>query len=296
MTESVTVALARLIHTWIASRVESSAMSWVDDRTLVICESDRKSLFLAFRPGSSKSRQSRSVRDRIGTGGRRRPARTGWDPKGWSLDQLVRAYFVLMYPSGDIEAYVKTLDLMFSTGEVGELVALYQTLPLLPNPGAHVLRAAEGIRTNIKAVFCAMAHHNPFPAEQFNDDQWNQMVLKCLFIGVSLRPVLGLDERANASLMTMLVDFAHERRAAHRPIPAELWRCVGPFADDRAMDDLRLALKSNSAAEQQAAALALSISPHPQAKGVLAEMPDLARSIANGEFSWRTVAALEQAK
>jgi hypothetical protein len=144
-------------------------------------------------------------------------------------------------------------------------------------------------------VFCAVAHNNPFPSEQFNDDQWNQMVLKCLFIGVPLQPVIGLDERANAKLMSMLVDFAHERRAAHRTVPAELWRCVGPFADDRAIADLRIALTSESLAERQAAALALGLSPHPSAKSVLSEVPDLAAAIAAGELSWRTVAAAEQA-
>ena len=273
-----------LIRSWISSRVNPTALSWIDERAAVISSGDKKALFLAFGlvPRKvGKADLALSEVERFAA----EATRPGWNPVGWSLDQLVRTYFVLSHPAADIAAHVQTLDLMFSTGEVGELVALYQTLPLLPDPPAHVLRAAEGIRTNIKAVFCAVAHHNPYPSEHFNDDQWNQLVLKCLFIGVSLRPVIGIDERANASLMSMLVDFAHERRAAHRPIPAELWRCVGPYVDDRALGDLRSALTTGTSAERQAAALALSISPHPLAKGVLAEAPDLARSIAAGEFS-----------
>jgi hypothetical protein len=283
-----------LIRSWIASRVDDVAMAWINDRANAIATGDKKALFLAFglvprKVGKAELALTEAERNAA------EKFRPGWNPSGWSVDQLVRTFFVLTYPASDITAYVQTLDLMFSTGEVGELVALYQSLPLLPNPPAHVLRAAEGIRQNIKAVFCAVAHNNPFPAEQFSDDQWNQMILKCLFIEVSLRPVIGIDERANAKLMSMLVDFAHERRAAHRSIPAELWRCVGPCADERAIADLRIALTSGSPAERQAAALALSVSPHPTAKSVLAEVPDLARSIATGEFSWRTVAAVEQA-
>lgn len=282
-----------LIRSWIASRVDDAAMAWINDRANAIATGDKKALFLAFglvprKVGKAELALTEAERNAA------EKYRPGWNPSGWSVDQLVRTFFVATYPASDIAAYVQSLDLMFSTGEVGELVALYQSLPLLPNPAAHVMRAAEGIRQNIKAVFCAVAHNNPFPAEQFSDDQWNQMILKCLFIEVSLRPVIGIDERANAKLMSMLVDFAHERRAAHRSIPAELWRCVGPCADERAIGDLRIALTSDSPAERQAAALALSVSPHPTAKSVLAEAPDLARSIATGEFSWRTVSAVEQ--
>ena len=131
------------------------------------------------------------------------------------------------------------------------------------------MRCAEGIRTNIKSVFSAIAHQNPYPAEQLNDEQWNQLVLKCLFIDVPLDPLIGLDRRANAKLMTTLIDFAHERRAAHRPIPPDLWRCVGPFADERALDDLRLVLTTGSPVERQAAADALRRCPDPRAKQIL---------------------------
>ena len=292
MTEPV-AAIAALVRSWIASRVDAASLNWIDDRARAIASGDKKALFIAFglvprkvgKADLTLSELDRNAADSV---------RPGWTPSGWSLDQLVRTYFVLTFPAHGTAASIKTLDQMFSTGEVGELVALYQALPLLPDPSAHVLRAAEGIRNNIKAVFCAVAHNNPFPSEQFSDDQWNQLVLKCLFIGVSLRPVVGIDERANARLMSMLVDFAHERRAAHRPIPAELWRCVGPCADDRAISDLQLALTTGSQAERQAAAIALSMCPHPAARGVLASVPDLARSIAEGEFTWRAVVAAEQ--
>lgn len=286
--------LAALIHSWISTRVDSTALHWINDRIRQVATGDQKALFLAFglvprKVGKADLTLTESEQNAA------EEHRPGWRPVGWSIDQLVRTLFVLTYPATDSAGYRKTLDLMFATGEVGELVALYQALPLLPDQPAHALRAAEGIRNNIKAVFCAVAHHNPFPSEQLNEDQWNQLILKCLFIGVSLRNVIGVDERANSKLTAMLIDFAHERRAAHRSIPAELWRCVGPYADDRAMADLRIALTTGSPAERQAAALTLGVSPNPAAKAVLAEVPDLASAIAAGEFSWRTVAAAETA-
>ena len=55
-------------------------------------------------------------------------------------------------------------------------------------------------------------------------------MLKALFVDAALHPIVGLDARANPTLARMLLDFADERRAAGRPVPAELWRCTLPFA------------------------------------------------------------------
>ncbi|MBC8117641.1 MAG: EboA domain-containing protein [Candidatus Saccharimonas sp.] len=264
--------LTELLHSWIASRVEATALAWLDDRAAAIATGDKKTLFLGFgmvprKVGKPDVTLSDAEMAQAET------ARPGWNPRGWSLDQLARTFLVLSFPSEDAALYVQTLDQLFQAGEVGELVSLYQALPLLPNPASHVLRTAEGIRSNIKSVFCAIAHQNPYPAEQLNDEQWNQLVLKCLFIDVSLDPLIGIDRRANAKLMTTLIDFAHERRAAHRPIPPDLWRCVGPFADERALDDLRLVLTTGSPLEQQAAARALKSCPAPRAAEILREVP-----------------------
>jgi len=260
--------LTELLHSWLASRVEVAALTWLDDRASAIATGDRKALFLGFgmvprKVGKADMTLSDAELSQA------EAARPGWNPRGWSLDQLARTFLVLSFPSDDAEQFVQTLDQLFQAGEVGELVSLYQALPLLPHPASHVLRTAEGIRSNIKSVFCAIAHQNPYPADQLNDEQWNQLVLKCLFIEVPLDQLIGVDRRANAKLMTTLIDFAHERRAAHRPIPPDLWRCVGPFADERALDDLRLVLTTGSPEERQAAADALRRCPDPRAKQIL---------------------------
>ena len=263
-----TLQFEGLLREWIAARVDSSARAWLEERMVAIAMSDKKALFLGFgmvprRVGKAELALTDAELAQA------EAARPGWNPRGWSLDQLARTLFVLSFPSDDAALYVQTLDQLFQAGEVGELVALYQALPLLPNPASHTLRTAEGIRSNIKSVFCAIAHQNPYPAEQLNEEQWNQLVLKCLFIDVPLDRLIGIDRRANAKLMTTLIDFAHERRAAHRPIPPDLWRCVGPFADERALDDLQLVLTTGEPAELQAAADALRRCPDPRAKLIL---------------------------
>ncbi|HEY8611138.1 MAG TPA: EboA domain-containing protein, partial [Roseomonas sp.] len=122
------------------------------------------------------------------------------------------------------------------------------------------------------------------PTEHFDENAWNQMVLKALFIGSTLAPIQRLDCRANPTLMRMLCDYARERRAAGRPVSPELWRCVGRFADDAALEDLALALRSADMAEREAAALALAVCPVPQARTMLAGEPVLAAAIRTGRL------------
>jgi hypothetical protein len=47
-------------------------------------------------------------------------------------------------------------------------------------------------------------------------------VLKCVFAGVPLKAVDGLPERVDDELVRMMTDFAAERTAAGRDIPADL--------------------------------------------------------------------------
>ena len=216
-------------------------------------------------------------------------ARPGWDPREWSLDQAARIYLMLAAGS-DGATFSRQLDQLCATADVGELVAFYRGLPLYPDQPRHVLRAAEGVRTNMKAVFQAVAHRNPYPSEQLAEPAWNQMVLKALFIGVILDPIIGLDRRANPALARMLCDYAHERWAAGRPISPELWRCVGPHARGDMLADLRRVLEKGTDPERAAAALALSISPDPAASGLLWAYPELSVAVSNHKISWQAIA------
>ena len=146
----------------------------------------------------------------------------------------------------------------------------------------------------MQPIFEAVAHRNPYPRIEFDENAWNHMVLKALFIGSKLDPIQGLDERANAALMRMLCDYAHERWAAGRPVSPELWRCVGRFADDAALTDLGRVLETGGLAERQAAALALTDSASPRAKEFLARVPELARGAAAGKPGWTALSATAQ--
>jgi hypothetical protein len=214
-----------------------------------------------------------------------RDARSGWAPRGWSIDEAARI-LILLRSGGRGERFAERFRQLCRTGDVAEQIAFYRGLPLYPDPELLEEQAGEGTRTNMRAVFEAVAHRNPYPKEQFSENRWNHMVLKALFVGSLLHPIQGLDQRANPALMRMLCDYAHERWAAGRPVAPELWRCVGPFADAEALGDLQRVLASGGASEREAAALALAPCPDPGAKELLASAPDLASAIERRELSW----------
>lgn len=157
--------------------------------------------------------------------------RPGFDPHGLSSDQAARIALLLATHHGDDWAFAEQLDHLCRTAEINELIALYRGLPLYPGAALLVDRAREGVRSGMRPVFEAVAQRSPFPREMFDEDGWNQMVMKALFVGSELAPIQGLDARANPDLADRLVDYAHERWAAGRSVSPELWRCVAPFAD-----------------------------------------------------------------
>src|SRR5258705_3087930 len=235
---------AELLSSWVVARASPAAADWFLGQLerLKTSQSD-KDIYLALgyatrKLGKGDLELKAEERAAAST------ARPYGDPSDWSVDQAARIAFVLGGQARDGRAFKARLETLFNTADVWELIAFYRGLPLYPNPVEHVARAREGTRSAMQPIFEAVAHRNPFPMEQFDENAWNHMVLKALFIGTKLAPILGLDERANPRLARMLCDYAHERWAAQRPVSPELWRCVGPHADAAALEDLARVLSS----------------------------------------------------
>jgi len=212
----------------------------------------------------------------------------GWDPRGWSVTDAARILLLSGLPATG-KPFAERFRALCRTADVAELITLYRGLPLYPDPAALEEQVGEGLRSNMRGVFEAIAHDNPYPKAHFDDHRWNHMVLKALFIGSPLAPIQGLDERANPELARIMCDFAHERWAAGRPVPFEIWRCVGPFAEGQAIDDLARALASSEALERRAAALALAASPDRRAAQLLRDFPALAGDISDKRLTWATL-------
>ena len=299
--ETKNITASDLLYRWVSRQVNTEAINWLDEKRQLINNGAATRIFFTAFSAVPRYTAKNEIQPTLEELESAANACNNWFPANWTIDQAARTLLVLSLPSNDANKYLQTLSQVFAAADVRELVALYQALPLLPYPEQLCDRAAEGIRSNMTAVFNAVALENPYPAEYLDNLAWNQMVLKALFVGSPLHSIQRLDERANPELARMLVDYAHERWAAGRDVSPELWRCVGKFANSEILADLERVLTESHAQtdsngkgqqkliERTAAALACADCPLPQAQEILARYPELQSDIRSGRLTWKNV-------
>jgi hypothetical protein len=277
------------LHMLIQEMADEKALAWLEQQQEKLqAEGVSKQFYLSF---SMASRYFRKESLRLGEPHIQAAdqLRKGFQPGNWNLLQAARTYLLLLLPQQDKAACLATLDKLFETAEMDEQVALYGALPLLFHPEALVKRAREGVRTNMTTVFDAIALQNPYPADYLEQEAWNQMVLKAVFMQRPLYKIYGADERTNVELADMLIDFAHERWAAGRKVMPELWRFVGPYLDEQSLADIKKTVTQGDPLEKEACLLACSLSPSPAAKQLLHQYPDFRRQKGKEKESWQAI-------
>lgn len=215
----------------------------------------------------------------------------GFFVDGWPLDRLVRVWWLLQLPATDRKAYVQQITSLFLAAEMNELAALYSALPVLAWGEDWKMQASEGVRSNIGLVQDAIMLRNPYPAQYLSENAWNQLVMKALFTEKPVQLIIGLDARANAALAATLVDYAHERQAAGRPVNPMQWRMLTHQLEENYLPDIVRLLQSAINIEREAAALVCYHTAYAPAKALLQQVPGLSDEITAGTLSWDTVAA-----
>jgi hypothetical protein len=216
--------------------------------------------------------------------------RPGLDLGDWSVDQLARVALMAASHAGDDVSFASRFDGFCATAEINELIALCRGLSLYPGPALIEPRAREAVRSGMKPVFEAVAHRNPYPRETFEDEAWNQMVVKAFFMGSTLWPIQGLDDRANPGLARMLVGLAQERWAAQRPVSGEVWRCVAPHADGEGIAALTHGWTAGNDGERLAIALALRMAPQVRIDLPADELAHLQARLISEKINWPDLA------
>ncbi|GAA2453917.1 EboA domain-containing protein [Actinomadura vinacea] len=144
-------------------------------------------------------------------------------PPGWSVDDAARVTLLLALPCTGEPLAARLADL-YRFGDAHERRGVLRSLDAL---GAEVGHAAlpllhDALRSNDSRLVAAAL--GPYAAARLTGHAWRQAVLKCVFTGVPLALVAGLDERADAELARMMTDFARERTAAGRDVPPDVAR------------------------------------------------------------------------
>lgn len=147
----------------------------------------------------------------------------GLQPAGWAVMDAARAAVLLhlaeTWPADDFFAAAVAC---YEQGDAREQESWLKALPCFPGPERFLPYAYDACRTNIQPVFEAIACENPFPAQYYPALHFNQLVLRSLFLAVRLDRIVGRAARLNPELTRMASDYADERRAAGRAVPADL--------------------------------------------------------------------------
>jgi hypothetical protein len=212
-------AAIALLRQWLARAVPADALQWLDGEIAhQRAGVDERKLGIALGLAGRKlgREQLKLGADDIAAALQLRP---GWQPQTWSAVDAARVALWLATYNGDDAAFAARVDKLSATAEVTELVACLKGFAVFPAPAALYARAREGARSSIGAVFEAVACNNPYPRDHFDEAAWNQLVVKCVFVGAPIETIVGLIERRNPELLEMLRDLVAERSAAGRALP-----------------------------------------------------------------------------
>jgi hypothetical protein len=226
------------------ARLDAASRAWLDVRRSEIAGGLSDDRFAQWISLASRYAPRRDLEPDADERAAAAAALEGWNPERWTVLETVRIALLLARPDLAGSGCVRALGEVFRFADQGELCALYRAIALLPRGERFVARAAEGCRSNMGVVFEAVACDSPYPVRHFDDVAWNHLVMKALFIAAPLWRVFGVDERLTPELARMALDLVDERRSAGRPVPPELWMCLGEHAGDRGLASLERELSS----------------------------------------------------
>ena len=215
------MSLTDLLRSVIAARLDARPCEWLDSAVTAAASGDASSLSACTMAPKHLGRATLTLNAHEQRDLASAAPGVGFDK--WTVVDAARALLLMTLAGATAEdTFAATSTQWYELGDSGEQQSWLRTLPLLPHPEQFLALAIDSCRTNIVPLFESIACDNPYPERYFPTPQFNQVVLKAMFVGLPLARVVGLSRRHNAELTRMASDFADERRAAGRPVPPDL--------------------------------------------------------------------------
>ncbi len=269
-----------LLFNFLKEHLSDQELSWLKSKQIA----PSKEIALAFVLASRKIEKSTISSIQLW-----KSFDTSWNLDHLTKDAIARAYLLCLLAenSSDKKEYLKWMNDLFETAEVNEAIALIQFLSLSSIPEDLLSRAKDAVRSNVGSIFDAIAFFNPYPFHYFEEAAWNQLILKCIFNDKPIHLIIGLNERRNQALADTLSDFAHERWAAGRRVPSQVWRLVSPFMNETLANDVAKLIASSDERDQLAACLVIQEANHSSLDS-LSQLNTLLLEKYNS-FTWATL-------
>jgi hypothetical protein len=145
------------------------------------------------------------------------------DVHAWTIDDAARTLLLIAAGEG-AEAELAEL---YRYGDAAERRGILRALPYLELGDRALHLVDDAIRTNDTRLIAAAL--GPYATEHLSDAGYDQAVLKCVFVGVPITPLDGIPSRVTPDGARMLGAFVHERVAAGRDVPAEVWTVIDRY-------------------------------------------------------------------
>lgn len=216
--------LIALVH----ERANAAGWAWFERALATATHGTRDELLTVYTAASS-----RIERARVAFSGDELRTAAALEPDlrfdQWMLEDAARAAMLVRRGSAHNDAaYVDSALACFESGDTREQLSWLRAVSVLPGAERFLPSVVDACRTNILPLFEAIACENPYPMRYFPERNFNQMILKALFNNVALSRVVGLPGRLNRELARMAGDYASERRAAGRSVPADISQAMIP--------------------------------------------------------------------
>jgi hypothetical protein len=174
---------------------------------------------------------------------------------GTTTDCAGRMYLLHALAQATPQQLPAAVQAAYEEGDSQEKLAVMRALPLLPQPERFVEIALDVGRCNELDLFSALAAHNPFASQHYNELTWNKLYMKAVFLDVPLAHVLGVEQRNNAELARMALEYVEQQESAGRRFPNEIWLVIAALPPAGAIGKL-LGYASHAVAELRLGAAA----------------------------------------
>jgi hypothetical protein len=145
---------------------------------------------------------------------------------GTSTDCAGRMLLLYTLAQATPQQLAAAVQAAYDEGDSQEKLAVMRALPLLPEAERFVSIALDIGRCNELDLFSSLAVRNPYPSRHYNELAWNKLYMKAVFLDVPLEHMLGVEERNNAELSRMALEYVEQQESAGRRFPNEIWSVV----------------------------------------------------------------------
>lgn len=227
------VTKAHLIE-MLRSVLSREQLVWMDSAMKRIQDSSRAERDLAELSASARRRVGESPLNHFLT--RPNGVPQGTDLTYWNTADAVRIVLLLTTLDTGQRARQNVIDDYYQIGDEQEKKAVLRALASLDPDGVLRSMALSAARSNSAFLFGALACDNLYPAQNFQEREFNQLALKAVHLGFGMDRIAHLDARLNRELSQMCSDYCQELLLAGRTVPSTIWLGMVRFADPEAQN------------------------------------------------------------